>query len=533
MAARSHTIDRDGRALIQSFDAVISKIFILTVICAVFSFGLTACARRLAPLLGLMDQPDSGRKSHRQATPLLGGVAIYLSLLATWSLAVRWGPTQLMPPAMWQLSTFLMISAGGFCLVGLWDDHRPLRARTKLALQILACLPFVIWGRSVDSIHLMTLHIHLGGFGTVFTVFWLVGCVNAINLADGLDGLAGTIGLIICVAVAVHAAMLGNAQLAVLPLLSAASLIGFLMHNWPPARIFLGDSGSLMIGFLVGALAIEGSLKTATGCALALPLVLVSIPVFDTCMAIVRRKLQGRGIGEADRGHIHHCLQDRGLSTRQSLIAITALCTCMAATTILAAYFRSDTVAVIICGSLLVLLVAGRVFGYNETVLLFQYLQRVGSILVETSGVFRSRLTLARLQDFDQPRAIHWSDLERLVTSIGGLRLEFRSSDSPEGITQGQMSWADDDERTGPDATWEFQYSSVAACGRHGQLRISGRHSEPGRPFDLLDLERMGAAFCQSPASHDLARSAEPSSIPLPTADPPPEEWPQGTRRVA
>ncbi|MEO1994359.1 MAG: MraY family glycosyltransferase, partial [Planctomycetaceae bacterium] len=456
---------------------MISQILILTAICAVFSFGLTACARKLAPLVGLMDQPDAGRKSHRQPTPLLGGAAIYLALLLTWGLAAQWASAQLMTPRMWRLSMFLMISAGAFCLVGLWDDRRPMRARTKLALQILACLPFVIWGRSVESIHLLGIQMHLGVFGTLFTVFWLVGCVNAINLADGLDGLAGTIGLIVCVAVSVHATMLGDVQLAVLPLLIAAGLTGFLLHNWPPARIFLGDSGSLMIGFLVGALAIEGSLKTATGCALALPLVLISIPVFDTFMAIVRRKLKGRGIGEADRGHIHHCLQDRGLSNRQSLIAITALCACMAATTILAAYFRSDTVAVVICATVLVLLIAGRVFGYNETVLLFQYLQTVGSILVETSGLFRSRLTLARLQEVDHHVATRWSDLEQLMATIGGRRLEFQSSDSPEGIVEGCLQWTATEEQTTPNAIWELQYSYLTDCGLHGALRISGHHS--------------------------------------------------------
>jgi len=513
------------------FDAVISHLLIFIVVCAVLSCALTGCARTLAPLWGLMDQPDTGRKSHRQPTPLLGGVAIYLSLLLTLGLVAYWGPDRLMSPSMWRLSLHLMTSAGLFCLVGLWDDRHPLRARTKLSLQVLACLPFVIWGRSVDSIHLLDIHLQLGVFGTLFTVFWLVGCVNAINLVDGLDGLAGTIGLIVCAAVSVHAAMLGEQQLAVMPLLIAASLVGFLLHNWPPARIFLGDSGSLMIGFLVGALAIEGSLKTATGCALALPLVLISIPVFDTCMAIVRRKLSGRGIGEADRGHIHHCLQDRGLSNRQSLIAITALCAAMAATTILAAYFRNDTVAVVICAVVLFLLIAGRVFGYNETVLLFRYLQTVSSILVETSGLFRSRLTLARLQEVDQPVSTRWSELEQLMQTIGGRRLEFQSMDASEGTLQGSLLWTAPADAVSSNSTWEFQYSHINNRGLRGTLRIVGDHGQQQRPLDLRDLERMGASFCQSSSSHDLARSGHQQVIPLPGL--PAADWASDTRRVA
>src|SRR5690606_31002750 len=122
---------------------------------------------------------------------------------------------------------------------------------------------------------------------------------------------------------------------AAIALIVAGSLTGFLCHNLPPARIFLGDSGSLLIGFLIGALSIESSLKTATGFAMTVPMILVSIPAFDTLMAILRRRLTGRGIGEGDRGHIHHRLQERGLTRLQTLIVIAGLSVAMTAMTIL------------------------------------------------------------------------------------------------------------------------------------------------------------------------------------------------------
>ena len=262
--------------------------------------------------------------------------------------------------------------------------------------------------------------------GVIFTIFWLVACSNVINLVDGLDGLAGTIGVICFVAVAVLSNMQGfNGPLA-LGLVGAGCLCGFLLHNWPPASIYLGDSGSLMIGFMIGALAIESSMKKATGFALAIPLVLVSVPVFDTCMAIVRRKLNGRGIGEADRGHIHHCLQDRGLSRAQSLLVISALCVVMAAVTVVSAYFQNDRLALGLCLALLALLIVGRVFGYDETVLFFRYIQAMSTLLAATSGVLRTQMAVDRMARGTRGGTLaHWNELTERVAALGGLELEF------------------------------------------------------------------------------------------------------------
>ncbi len=291
------------------------------------SYAFTAVAKVVARRTGMLDRPDGRRKAHAKPMPLLGGAALFLSFFVTilatrryyrWDWLVQDVQTK-------QLTTMLMVSCGLFCLIGLWDDRRAMRPRTKLVLQIAACIPFVIWGRSLDSVHLFGSELELGILGPIFTIFWLVACTNVINLVDGLDGLAGTIGLIVCVAIAALSEMQGFVGPMALALIFAGSLFGFLLHNWPPASIFLGDAGSLMIGFLIGALAIESSLKTATGFALAIPLALVSVPAFDTFMAIVRRKLTGKGIGEADRGHIHHCLQDRGLTRAQSLLIGTSI----------------------------------------------------------------------------------------------------------------------------------------------------------------------------------------------------------------
>ena len=484
------------------------------------SFCLTAVARVVARRTGMLDRPDGRRKSQAEPMPLLGGVAVYLSLLITIVLA-RWVLHWEWLAADDRVVVFLLVSGGLFCAVGLWDDRVGLRPRTKLLGQILACLPFVLWGRSVDSIHVFDTQIALGLLGAVFTIFWLVACSNVINLVDGLDGLAGTIGVICCAAVAVLSNMQGfNAPLA-LGLVAAASLCGFLLHNWPPASIYLGDSGSLMIGFLIGALAIESSIKKATGFALAIPLVLVSVPVFDTCMAILRRKLNGKAIGEADRGHIHHHLQDRGLSRAKSLLVISALCMVMAGVTLVSAYFQNDKLALGLCLALLGLLIVGRVFGYDETILFFRYIQAMSTLLATTSGVLQTQLAVDRmartkgLDPFD-----HWNELTRRVEAMGGHSLEFVCH-SRAGDDLCRLEWNSQQIESRDGAAWQFQYTLPGADGLEATVSSRGHCQEPVRSQRMVDLFRLFDTFARTWMSVPvLARVEEAAASIISLPDP-------------
>jgi UDP-GlcNAc:undecaprenyl-phosphate GlcNAc-1-phosphate transferase len=478
----------------------------MTFACVALAFGtsfcLTAVARIVARRTGMLDWPDGRRKSQSEPVPLLGGVAVYLSLLITISIA-RWGFHWEWLAADDRFVVLLLVSGGLFCAIGLWDDRVGLRPRTKLLCQILACLPFVLWGRSVDSIHVFDSHIEMGFLGAVFTVFWLVACSNVINLVDGLDGLAGTIGLICCVAVAVLSNMQGfNGPLAV-GLVGAGTLCGFLLHNWPPASIYLGDSGSLMIGFVIGALAIESSIKKATGFALAIPLVLVSVPVFDTCMAILRRKLNGRAIGEGDRGHIHHYLQDRGLSRTKSLLVIAALCLFMAGVTLVSAYFQNDKLALGLCVALLGLLIVGRVFGYDETVLFFRYIQAMSTLLAATSGLLRTQLAVDRMARMKGAGPFdHWHELTERVEAMGGLSLEFVCRHETAGDLY-HLNWSSPrdgyaDNAQADGAAWQFRYTLPGNEGIQATVSSQGRLHEHLRGQRLVDLFRLFDTFCRS-----------------------------------
>jgi UDP-N-acetylmuramyl pentapeptide phosphotransferase/UDP-N-acetylglucosamine-1-phosphate transferase len=510
------------------------------------SYFLTAVAKVVARRTGMLDHPDGRRKSQSVPVPMLGGVAVYLSLLGTVAVARKFYHWKWLTADAEQsrFAPMLLISAGLFCALGLWDDRVNLRPRTKLLLQVVACLPFVIWGRSVESIHLFDARIGMGLLGSIFTVFWLVSCSNVINLVDGLDGLAGTIGLIVCAAVACLSDMQGLFAPLALSLVFAGALFGFLLHNWPPASIYLGDSGSLTIGFVIGALAIESSMKKATGFALAIPLVLVSVPVFDTCMAIVRRKLNGRGIGEADRGHIHHYLQDRGLSRAQSLLVISALCLAMAAVTLVSAYFQNDRLALGLCLSLLGLLIVGRVFGYDETVLFFRYIQAMSTLLAGTSGVLKTQLAVDRIARSNGVEPIHyWKEITEHVEGMGGTQLEFVCWDEQSDAVICRLRWARERQTAEEEPAWQFNYSVPSTNGVRATLTSRGCLHNRLKGQRLIDLFRLFDTFCHSwtqialpSADQDLAATI--LSLPVsasPTAKPRPIDVPDqaATRRAA
>lgn len=495
--------------MLSNFDSMTVG-FVLLAVSA--SYFLTAVAKVVARRTRMLDHPDGRRKSQSVPVPLLGGVAVYISLVTTvvvghWVYRWKW---LVIDAEQGLFVPMLLISAGLFCAVGLWDDRVSLRPRTKLLLQIVACLPFVIWGRSVESLHLFDWRIGMGLLGSIFTVFWLVSCSNVINLVDGLDGLAGTIGLIVCAAVAGLCDMQGLWGPLALSLVFAGALFGFLLHNWPPASIYLGDSGSLTIGFVIGALAIESSMKKATGFALAIPLVLVSVPVFDTFMAIVRRKLNGRGIGEADRGHIHHYLQDRGLSRAQSLLVISALCVAMAAVTLVSAYFQNDLLALGLCLILLVLVIVGRVFGYDETILFFRYIQAMSTLLAGTSGVLKTQLVVDRIARSNGVQPIsYWNEITEYVRAMGGTHLDFVCWDERNDGVVCHLRWAadagpavsgavEDQQVSDQGPAWHFNYSVPGTSGVRATLTSRGtlRHRLKGQR--LIDLFRLFDTFCQS-----------------------------------
>ena len=346
--------------------------------------ALTVAVRALAHRCGAIDHPDGKRKLHPRPVARWGGVAVYAALtlgllvarLGDFGVDERFG----------ELSLVLVAAAGIVCFCGAIDDCWALSSRLKLCLQIIAVMPIIAFGYWIDKITAFGVPIHLGWLGMPLTVIWLLGCINSLNLLDGMDGLASMVGALTAGMLAIVAASLGHEHVSVIALVLAGALCGFLVHNLPPAKIFLGDSGSMVIGLALGVLGMQGALKTSTTLAITIPAVIMSLPLLDTVLAVVRRKLSGRSFAAADREHIHHRLLDRGLSQWQALCVIGAICLTTGAAATAATIFRNDSVAWITALALLVFVIRFRLFGHHEVALAQALIVRVAARL---AGRFR------------------------------------------------------------------------------------------------------------------------------------------------
>lgn len=336
--------------------------------------GATFVVRRAALRFGAVDRPDGHRKRHAAPTPRWGGVAVYLALVLGIAAAGldRFGVDE----HYTELALLLTVAAGIVCFCGAIDDYRPLSSRAKLVLQVAAVMPLIVFGYWIEKVTIFGVPLYLGWVGVPLTVFWLLGCINSLNLLDGMDGLASLVGALTAAMIAIVAHSLGHDHVSVMGLVLAAALGGFLLHNMPPARIFLGDSGSMVIGLTLGVLGLQGALKTSTTLAITIPAVIMSLPFFDTLLAVVRRKLSGRSFAAADREHIHHRLLDRGMTPWQVLCLLGSLCLLTGGAATAATIFRNESVAWITALALLVLVVRLRLFGHHELTLVLGWLSR-------------------------------------------------------------------------------------------------------------------------------------------------------------
>ena len=270
-----------------------------------------------------LDAPDETRKRHDRPTPRLGGMPIICALSVGLLLILTIKPDC--------SSSFFPVLLGSLCMcgLGLWDDFKPLGARKKLAGQIaVACL--VYWmGLRIDRVT------YPGGGWSVnlspmvsmgLTVFWLISLPNVVNLIDGFDGLAAGLGLFMAVTLGIAGWFNQQLPVAWYAFTLAGSLLGFLMFNFPPARIFLGDGGAYLIGFCLAALSLASSNKGSIAAVMLVTTVGLGVPILDTTFALVRRGLRGFPLFRADDEHIHHRLSDLGFSKRRVVLGVYGIC---------------------------------------------------------------------------------------------------------------------------------------------------------------------------------------------------------------
>lgn len=293
------------------------------------SLALTPLVQALCLRRGWLDVPHDERRIHVQALPRLGGVAVYFATLLALAvlLFVNNSVTQALSAEHQQLLIALLPASLVF-LLGVYDDLRTTQARTKFIGQGLAATLFYALGGRIEVISVPWLGaVELAApFGFLFTVVWVVMVTNAFNLIDGIDGLATGAALFAAFVMLVVSVVLGHPFVTVLALTLAGALAGFLRYNFSPASIFLGDSGSLFIGFLLAALSVLGVQKASTAVAIAIPLMAFGLPLADTCFAVVRRFLSQQPLFHGDREHIHHKLLQLGWSQRHAVLMLYGVC---------------------------------------------------------------------------------------------------------------------------------------------------------------------------------------------------------------
>ncbi|MDD4569891.1 MAG: MraY family glycosyltransferase [Tepidanaerobacteraceae bacterium] len=283
----------------------------------VLAYLVTPLVMKLAWKIGAIDMPGEARRVHKKPMPRLGGLAIYIAFITAGLLTL---PLKL--PSV----QGIFFGATVIVVLGILDDIYDLPAKVKLLVQIMAAVILVVFGTKVNLITnpLGGMFI-LGKLAVPATLFWVVGITNTLNFIDGLDGLAAGIA-----AIAAFTMMLVNLSLeqtngALVMALLAGAAIGFLPYNFNPAKIFMGDTGAMFLGFVLAAQAIEGAVKSATAIALIVPILALGLPIFDTAYAILRRFVNGKPLMQADKGHVHHRLLAIGLSQKQAVIYMYAI----------------------------------------------------------------------------------------------------------------------------------------------------------------------------------------------------------------
>lgn len=290
---------------------------------------ITPLIRRLCQRFNLLDVPTDGRRVHTSAVPRLGGVAIYLSLMLALGSLLFVSNLVTESLAYYKPVFFkVLIPSTLVLLLGIYDDLRGTNAIVKfVGLGLIASLFYAMGGRiEVLAIPFMGAVTFPPAIGFVLTIFWLVAISNAFNLIDGMDGLATGAALFSSVVILVVALSSGHAAMIVVTIVICGALAGFLRYNFNPASIFLGDSGALFLGFLLGSLALMGTQKATTAVAVITPILAFGLPVVDTTVTMTRRLIGGRPIFQGDGEHIHHMLLARGWSQRRVALILYAVC---------------------------------------------------------------------------------------------------------------------------------------------------------------------------------------------------------------
>lgn len=308
---------------------------------------------KIAKKKGFLDVPKDERRVHKKPIPVGGGIAmvISVSILMVYFLPIN------------KNLIMALIASLIIAISGLYDDKEGLSPKLKFLFQILAAVILIIGGMKIEFFtnpfdsHDALLILNI--LSIPVTIFWVCGITNTINLIDGLDGLASGVSMICAISMFFITYKMGRYDVSLICALVAGACLGFLPFNFNPAKIFMGDTGALYLGFMLSYISISGFLKQAAILMIFVPVLILGVPVFDTAFAMVRRKLSGKSIVEADKGHLHHRLLKMGLNQRQTVVILYSISAIFGVLANLISRFHSSIALVISIGVLLIIIATG------------------------------------------------------------------------------------------------------------------------------------------------------------------------------
>jgi UDP-GlcNAc:undecaprenyl-phosphate/decaprenyl-phosphate GlcNAc-1-phosphate transferase len=507
----------------------------LTVIClALFFFSLlsafvlTRYVRDFATSQGWVAAPSQERHLHSNPLPRLGGVAIFLSFGCSMGIAAIWAVRhpQLQSPFFLKTMLTILAPATLVFLLGVYDDLHGVGPYFKFSVQGIAGAMLFMGGLRIVNIPVVFGDRSLPWFvGLPLTVLWVLAITNAFNLIDGLDGLAAGSALFSTLVAFVVALLNGPSLLTVMTIALAGAILGFLRYNFNPATIFLGDSGSLFIGFVLSALALAGAQKAPTIVAIAIPVVSFGLPILETALSIMRRLISGRPVFTADREHIHHKLLQHGMTHRQVVILLYGVSAVFAMLSLFLLWPTGSSLGLVLAVLGIGIWIGVQHLGYLE----FGELARVAHRTLNQPQIFVNNLAIRRAteelkvaRDFDQVRRI-------LLAAFGSndfdsfeLKLELLPGEViPGGLAEarrnGAFRWSKPAVAKNLDgsAIWTIALDLLTSANRsRGTLMVHRLYS----PRDLqIDINLLTAAFpvvLADALDRTLAHSAQVISLP-------------------
>jgi UDP-GlcNAc:undecaprenyl-phosphate GlcNAc-1-phosphate transferase len=509
----------------------LTGIFLGTFFLALLSaFALTRYVRDLANAHGWVAVPSHERHLHANPLPRLGGVAIFLSFSACMALAALWAARhpQLHSPHLFKTIATILGPAALVFLLGVYDDVRGVGPYFKFTVQAVAAAMLYVGGLRIVNIPVVFGNRPLPWYvGLLLTIVWVLAITNAFNLIDGLDGLAAGSALFSTMVAFVVALLNGPTLVEIMTIALAGAILGFLRFNFNPATIFLGDSGSLFIGFLLSALALYGAEKAPTIVAVAIPVVSFGLPILETVLSVLRRLISGRPVFTADREHIHHKLLQHGMTHRQVVILLYGVSAVFAMLSLFLLWPTGSSLGLVLAVLGVGIWVGVQHLGYLE----FGELARVAHRTLDQPQIFVNNLAIRRATeelkvacDYQQICRIllaafgtnDFDGFQLIVETSPGEDFGFNAVEDPNLSCRDGFRWTKPGSARLPaTAVWTVALDLLSSVNRRrGTLTVHRLYSARDLQIDINLLTSVFPTALADALDRTLAHSAE--VIPLP-----------------